>query len=125
MRVVLIILMGCKATVSVIRNCCPVKRSPANGLKHQTQALNAISNGGDASRVREKNQLLFNAPTRDASPPLVLAFGACARLHVYVLMDNDKLETLLKLNAIKAFNSRWTLCVRLVVKGLNCVSLFV
>ena len=58
-------------------------------------------------------------------PPLEVAFGACARLHVYVLMDNDKLETFLKLNAIKAFNSRWTLCVRLAVKGLNCVSLFV
>ena len=95
MRVVLIILMGRN-----IINCCPVKRSPANGLKHQTQAPNA-------------------------SPPLEVAFGACAGLHVYVLMDNDKLETLLKLNAIKAFNSRWTLCVRLAVKGLNCVSLFV
>lgn len=46
-------------------------------------------------------------------------------MHVYVLMDNDKLETLLRLNAIKAFDSRWTLCVRLAVKGLNCVSLFV
>ncbi len=54
MRVVLIILVGRKATVSVIRNCCPVKRSPANGLKHQTQALNAISNGGDASRVGKR-----------------------------------------------------------------------
>ena len=95
MRVFLIILMGRN-----IINCCPVKRSPANGLKHQTQAPNASTNGGDA-------------------------FGACVRLHVYVLMDNDKLETLLKLNAIKAFNSRWTLCVRLAVKGLNCVSLFV
>ena len=55
----------------------------------------------------------------------VAPISACARLHVYVLMDNDKLETLLKLNAIKAFNSRWTLCVRLAVKGLNCVGLFV
>ena len=100
MRVVLIILMGRN-----IINCCPVKRSPANGLKHQTQALMGA--------------------TRPASPPLEVAFGACTRLHVYVLMDNDKLETLLKLNAIKAFNSRWTLCVRLAVKGLNCVSLFV
>ena len=94
MRVFLIILMGRN-----IINCCPVKRSPVNGLKHQTQAPNASTNGG--------------------------AFGACARLHVFVLMDNDKLETLLKLNAIKAFNSRWTLCARLAVKGLNCVSLFV
>ena len=75
----------------------------------------------------DSNNLVYENCTfpRDASPPLEVAFGACARLHVYVLMDNDKLETLLKLNAIKAFNSRWTLCVRLVVKGLNCVSLFV
>ena len=120
MRVVLIILMGRN-----IINCCLVKRSPANGLKHQTQAPNASTNGGDASRVGALNNSRIFSRTRDASPPLEVAFGACARLHVYVLMDNDKLETLLKLNAIKAFNSRWTLCVRLAVKGLNCVSLFV
>ena len=63
--------------------------------------------------------------TRPASPPLEVAFGACARLHVYVLMDNDKLETLLKLNAIKAFNSQADVQRPAAVKGLNCVSLFV
>ena len=76
------------------------KRSPANGLKHQTQAPNASTNGGDA-------------------------FGVCARLHVYVLMDDDKLETLLKLNAIKAFDSQADAQRPAAVKGLNCVSLFV
>ena len=120
MRVGLIILMGRN-----IINCCPVKRSPANGLKHQTQAPNASTNGGDASRVGALNNSRIFSRRETRRSPLEVAFGACARLHVYVLMDNDKLETLLKLNAIKAFNSRWTLCVRLAVKGLNCVSLFV
>ena len=49
MRVFLIILMGRN-----IINCCPVKRSPVNGLKHQTQAPNASTNGGDASRVGKR-----------------------------------------------------------------------
>ncbi|WP_337586142.1 hypothetical protein [Prevotellamassilia timonensis] len=47
-------------------------------------AQNATSNGGDASRVGKKCSyylvefvsFLFIIPTRDASPPLVLAFGA-------------------------------------------------
>ena len=56
------------------------------------QALNANTNGGDASRVGKRcsfylvefvspfstpqNEAAEKAPTRDASPPLVLAFGA-------------------------------------------------
>ena len=47
-------------------------------------SANATSNGGDASRVGKRFSyhlefvsFLFVIPTRDASPPLVLAFGGC------------------------------------------------
>ena len=71
--------------------------------KLKTLDQNASTNGGDASRVGKSNvqalnigsqiarntrlsvSLRLNAPTRDASPPLVLEFGAsvlCLRFEV-------------------------------------------
>ena len=51
----------------------------------ETQAKNASTNGGDASRGKIYSYYLvefvclsFLCPTRDASPPLELAFCACA-----------------------------------------------
>ena len=57
---------------------------------------NATSNEGDASRVGKKCSyylvefvsFLFIIPTRDASPPLVPAFGACVFLQR--VSDNSK-----------------------------------
>ena len=65
----------------------------SNKRKQQTQATNASTNGGDASRLGKRNgyylvaciilsflyfdagtRLLKNSPTRDASPPLEVAF---------------------------------------------------
>ena len=74
----------------------PIRDSVSSSTKryHQTLPLNATSNGGDASRVgnffsslvsRERCSCYlvefvfpshFSIPTRDASPPLVIAFGA-------------------------------------------------
>ncbi len=74
----------------------PISDSVSSSTKryHQTLPLSASSNGGDASRVgnffsslvsRERCSCYlvefvfpshFSIPTRDASPPLVIAFGA-------------------------------------------------
>ena len=41
----------CNEVYSLLEYGYPAKRKYANGLEHQTQALNASTNGGDASRV--------------------------------------------------------------------------
>ena len=67
--------------------------SASNKRKQQAQATNARTNGGEASRLGKRSgyylvacvilsflysdagtRLLKNSPTRDASPPLVVAF---------------------------------------------------
>ncbi len=39
------------ADVQIYKYCCSLERKHANELEHPTQAPNATSNGGDASRV--------------------------------------------------------------------------
>ena len=77
------------ADVQIYKYCCSLERKHANELEHPTQAPNATSNGGDASRVgalrkgsQTEVQILLSVslylvyehylifPTRDASPPL-------------------------------------------------------
>ena len=56
----------------------------------KTLALNASSNGGDASRVGKDAAIIqqrtfyptFSVPTRDASPPLEVAFRASVLLEL-------------------------------------------
>ena len=74
-----------------------MRTEPNNKRKQQTQATNASTNGGDASRVGKRccyyfaacvfpsflysdagTRLLKNSPTRDASPPLEVAFRGSA-----------------------------------------------
>ena len=71
-----------------------MRTEPNNKRKHQTQAPNATTNGGEASRLGKRcsyyfvaciilsflysdagTRLLKNSPTRDASPPLEVAFS--------------------------------------------------
>ena len=63
----------------------------------RTQTANASSNGGDASRVGERGSCYlvelvffsFNIPTRDASSPLEVAFGAWVRSRIHVLPGSN------------------------------------
>ena len=79
------------ADVQIYKYCCSLERKHANELEHPTQAPNASTQRKHptqplmgATRLasekyaaifsRVRISLLFSIPTRDASPPLVLAF---------------------------------------------------
>ena len=86
---------------------------------------NASTNGGDASRVGKdaatyfsrvciyaflysrRGTRLLKKPRRDASPPLVLAFGAC------IIYQIDRLKS--KFEAMVAFDALANLPVNLLI----------
>ena len=66
-------LHHCLHALLIDNYCCPIRRKHTNGLKHQTRPLM----GARRPEAAEK------CPTRDASPPLELAFVGsvlCLRL---------------------------------------------
>ena len=53
------------ADVQIYKYCCSLERKHANELEHPTQAPNATSNGGDASRV-ELPFIAFSKTLKDS-----------------------------------------------------------
>ena len=58
------------ADVQIYKYCCSLERKHANELEHPTQAPNATSNGGDASRVGAFSSSLVSGAFSAASSPL-------------------------------------------------------
>ena len=58
---------------------------PASGIKVKAYTPNKDSQTTLITRLSVS--LCLKIPTRDASPPLVLAFGACDRSYVFVFSD--------------------------------------